>query len=146
MSRIYVASNRENLETVRKFQGQLREHGYTITHDWTDAILAEAEKGRKDTDIGRDELRAYAEADLYQGVLEADYLWLLAPAAGGTGCWIELGAALVSLSLAKARMFNMKEVIVSGSHHRTIFTALDGVRCVDTHEDALKYLIELAAT
>jgi hypothetical protein len=141
---IYVAACREDVQLVREFQAKLREHGYTITHDWTDAVLAEAAKNRSDTDIPRAELREYAESDLYSGVLDADCFWLLAPAKGGTGCWIELGSALVALNLNKVRMFKLREIIVSGAHTRTIFTALDGVRCIDEHADALGYFVELA--
>lgn len=140
---IYIAGCREDIQLVRKFQAELRQHGYTISHDWTEAVLAEAAKNRRDIDIPKTELREYAEADLYTGVFEADYFWLLAPPKGGTGCWIELGAALVALSMAKSRMFTMKEVVVSGAWSRTIFTTMDGVRCFDEHENALGYFVEL---
>lgn len=144
MASIYVAACREDVSLVVEYLSKLRAIGFTITHDWTVEILKEAAEGRKDTDIPRSELREYAEADLYSGVLDADCFWLLAPPKSGTGCWIEFGAALVAQGLNKSRIFQMQEVVVSGAHARTIFTALDGVRCIDTHDDALGYFTELA--
>jgi hypothetical protein len=127
--RIYVAGCREDLVRIRQFNTKLRAAGWTITHDWTEAVLANA--NRPDATIPADEQRSYANDD-WDGVCNADAFWLVAPSTGGTGCWIEFGMAVSSA---------ITTIVVSGAHKRSIFTALDGVDVYDTHEEALVKLL-----
>lgn len=128
--RIYVAGCREDLVLIRQFNVKLRAARYIITHDWTELVLANAD--RPDATIPKTEQAGYAQGD-WDGVTSADVFWLVAPATGGTGCWIEFGMAVSVRTVT---------VIVSGAHKRSIFTALGGVEVFDTHEEALLQLLK----
>jgi hypothetical protein len=134
--RIYVASPFPNKAEVQHWQQKLKDAGHTITHDWTTA----EEPARGETAMPLDEQRRHAVADM-RGVLTADYVWVIAPATGGTGVWFEMGMA-VGLQVAFIACPDAPFpplVIVSGVSPRSIFTSL--VHYEETHEEAFGYLL-----
>jgi hypothetical protein len=133
--KVYVATAFVEKLTAKYWMNRLREIGVTITHDWTTA----EQPARGELELPIDEQRQHARADV-QGVIDADVVWVLAPAQGGTGCWFEMG---VAHGLARYRGMMRPDnrvsptgvgpVIVSGPR-RTIFTSL--FMHFDTHKDA----------
>lgn len=125
--KIYVASSYVNYPEVKRWQHRLKLQGHTISHDWTPSETPEV-SAPSETTLPMAEQRRFALEDL-AGVDAADIVWVLAPAQGGCGCWVELGYALA----------RGKFVIVSGSARRSIFETLANVY-VESHEMAAKVI------
>lgn len=123
--KVYVATAFTQVELARTWMDALRQHGITISHDWS-----EFEKENKQGELNQplEDQYKFSRNDL-QGVADADIVWLLSPAAGGTGCWVEYGYALAL----------GKPVIVSGSR-RSIFVTQSTAFHVE-HLDALKEIL-----
>lgn len=85
--KVYVATKFEDKRFASFWMGLLRAAGIEITHDWS---AAEQDSDAQATDEERTE---HAMLD-FQGVLDADLVWILAPKASGSGCWTEMGIAL----------------------------------------------------
>jgi nucleoside 2-deoxyribosyltransferase len=77
--KVYVASKWENKPRVKEIMTILREHGHTITYDWTECEVSNVEQAILD-------LRGVADADILVGVFEKDTAY--------KGSLVELGAAL----------------------------------------------------
>jgi hypothetical protein len=122
--RIYVAGgSTERLSVVRPWMDMLRNVGWTITHDWT-------ESEGYDRQFTHEEQQHNAKLDL-DGVLAADWVWLLVPATKSEGLSVELGAALA----------RGKPTVASGAHvGRSIFHTL--VPCFLRHAEAYSHLLE----
>jgi hypothetical protein len=128
--KVYVAGSSGERTLVSSFMRRLEAAGHTITKDWTEAVEAKALAGRVDSDLSDEERAMHAQADL-DGIDAADVVWLLAPASGSTGAWVELGYAFGLLTCT----------VVSGAHRRTIFGALAN-QCFDDHESAFRWILE----
>lgn len=85
----YLASAISDVERARRLIGELDQHGWTCTFDWTqyeiDPVVGSKLTMDERTDIAQQEIN---------GVVEADVMVLLLP--GGRGAHVELGAALAS--------------------------------------------------
>jgi Nucleoside 2-deoxyribosyltransferase len=132
---VYVAGAWIEQETrARPWIAKLRAAGIHITHDWT---VAEARPGvTSDAELTPEERRAFAKAD-FDGVRNADVVWLLAPnEKGACGAWVELGIALGS---------GIGIIYVSGlKAKRSIFTELAMLAC-STDEEAFQHITQLIA-
>jgi nucleoside 2-deoxyribosyltransferase len=126
--RIYVAGASAEAEGNRAAIQKCRAMGYDCTHDWTRSVFKHRALGQSDAMLSQAERHGYAAGDL-AGVRQADIFWLRVPKNGSTGAWIELGYAL---GLGK-------EILVSGDHLRSIFSALATVTR-PTHDEALEWL------
>lgn len=127
MRSVYVAGASAEVDRIAGYMRELRLAGLQITHDWTIAVDEQRRRGSTDRNLSAP-ARALAGAWDLEGVTRADVLWLVVPEVPSSGCWVELGAALVS-----GRM-----VIVSGDHQRTIFSELAQLR-FDVHDEALRW-------
>lgn len=127
--RVYVAGgSSERLTIVRPMLDRLRAAGVTITHDWTTCPGFDRESTRL-------EQCRWATED-FEGVYNADLLWLICPAEKSEGAHAELGYAIARRT----------PVIVSGpatAHHR-IFPLLAGM-IFPSHADALAVVIREAS-
>lgn len=121
--KIYVAGSSKEASEITSYMAALRTAGLTVTYDWTVPVLAAT---KPDAEMSADEALHHARLDM-RGVMQCDALWLLVPATGSTGAWVELGTALG----AAKRPF----VIVSGDYKRCIFTSLADER-YPTHGEA----------
>lgn len=121
--RIYVAGSSAQLERARAAMDALKERGYLVAHDWVTEVEKVGSANPPDAPMAKQ--AAWAREDL-QGVLFADYLWLLMPAEEGWGAAVELGYALA----------NSVPVIISGLHNRSIFSSLAAER-FDRDDQAL---------
>lgn len=134
-TKIYVAGPRDQAKQVAAYMDGLRRAGYLVTHDWTAGVLS---PGVPDAERTPSIQNAIAQEDM-AGIRDAAVVWLLAPSAGGTGCWVELGYALGISSPAAGGWH--RTVVVSGAADRTIFCAAPGVHKVfATHEGAYQWL------
>jgi hypothetical protein len=116
--KVYVAGASREPERVRRWMDMLRGAGHEITHDWLAAMEAAP---APDHLMSTTALLPYALAD-QAAVLEADVVWVLAPEAPSTGCWVELGMALQA----------GRRVVVSGpGARRCIFSAMARVMATD---------------
>lgn len=95
MTSAYVAGRFGDWREIRRVQAVLREHGYSITYDWT--VHAEAGESERDGSMTVEAMRAAARTDL-DAARDADLLVLVCvdDMADALGCYIELGAALLS--------------------------------------------------
>jgi nucleoside 2-deoxyribosyltransferase len=118
--RIYIACPYRFKAMAEFYAARVEEMGHAITHKWWNV---EAPPNPQDL-----MMRVWAAADL-EGVLWADYLWVLAQD-HGVGTWVEMGYAL-ALS---------KPVIVTGPF-RTIFSKLAAEW--PAHEDGLRFFERL---
>lgn len=129
MRRIYLTGASSEAGACAVAMQRLRDAGHVVTFDWTLSVLANQAAGRTDVDLPDHDRRRFAREDL-EGILDADTVWLRAPASGTSrGCWVELGAALVSQAV----------LIVSGDDRASIFTSLANMTFA-THDDALRRL------
>lgn len=126
--RIYIATAFPNKAEAQYWMNCCAEMKIGITLDWTRGPTAPV--GRSETTLPLEEQRHIARTDLLEGVAKANLVWVLSVPSGGTGCWVELGAALASLI----------PVVVSGPK-RTIFASLG--EQFDTHEEAFRYILSL---
>lgn len=92
--RIYVAGSSRELERVRAAQRMAERLGCVITHDWTRDVEVNREAGIADADLPKQERMRHAWIDM-MAIDSADIVWVLAPETQSTGCWVELGVALV---------------------------------------------------
>lgn len=128
--KVYVAGSSKELDRVADAMAALRESGVEVTHDWVEVIKARGSAnplGASAADCAQ-----WAWEDLL-GVRAADVVWLMVPAQGGLGCYVEYGYAL-ALNIP---------VVISGEYGRTIFTALTD-ECHEYDSDALEALLEMS--
>ena len=126
--RIYVAGNSsEREDRAKPMIEALRNAGCVISYDWTIAVDQFGANAVSET-----QARLSASRDL-AGVRGADVVLALAPAEGGTGLWIECGAALA---------LGIPLVFACPLPNRTIFSRLALARFETDHE-ALSYLLEM---
>jgi len=118
---IYVAASSKQMDRAREAMAKLRAAGHTIAHDWVAEVEAVGSANPPDATL---EERWDWAIDDFAGIDRADVLWLLVPAEGGAGAWVELGYALAK----------RKPVICSGCHERSIFTAM--AVCYDRDDQA----------
>jgi len=90
--RIYVAASSREVNRVRAAYAAVAASGWTLTHDWLTPLLANLDRGVRDTDLSRDDMVRYACADL-DAIARADVLWVLAPRELTKGAWFETGYA-----------------------------------------------------
>lgn len=89
---IYVAGAVAEVQRAAGVIAQLRELGFTITHDWTAQVLAAPDRHERDMETTERQLIALQSM---RGAREAGLLILLIPAEGrGRGAWVEFGYAL----------------------------------------------------
>lgn len=137
---IYLAASRHDIALAKELMRRLREAGHTITHDWIADIESSPRPKDVTTSLSDHELPdAYlvqcAKSD-FMGVVRADLFWLLAPAEGGSGCWIELGMRIMAKQPPT-------QTIISGAHTRSIFinwTRAEGAKTFDQHEEAFSWV------
>ena len=127
--KVYLAGGSSEALMVRGWVDRCRDVGIEVTHDWTSEVLANQAKGRSDATLTTEERVKHSLADL-AAVCAADWVWLLVPAVGSAGCWVELGKAL-----------GRTPVIASGPWGRSILTSL----CVMRFDDHASAFAELAA-
>ncbi len=107
--KIYVAARFGKKEEVRKLYRLLEEYGHVITLDWT------LHKPVKPYEKNQETTRQYAIEDI-EGVKSCDVFILLSDA-GGTGMYVELGAAVI-LNV----MFGKPKIYIVGDHlSRSLF-------------------------
>jgi hypothetical protein len=132
--RVYIATAFPRaVDLAIPYAGRLEVAGLTISHKWWSAETTKALEAagsiaagpRNETLLPLEQQRKYALDDL-RGVETADLVWVMAPEAGGTGCWWEAGFAS---ALGKA-------TVISGPP-RTIFASLPHVRRFESHDSAL---------
>lgn len=96
--KVYVASNRENIDNVRRLQSVVRDAGHEVIFDWTGSegkVLTHQESWY-DTANSREKGKEISEKEI-NACIEADLIIVICPEAGkGLGCWIELGAGLAA--------------------------------------------------
>lgn len=126
--KIYVAGASSEAEGNRAAIQKCRAMGFDCTHDWTKSVFKHRALGQSDASLSMAEQHGYASGDL-AGVKACDVFWLRVPKNGSTGAWIEFGYAIGQ----------GKEILVSGDHARSIFTALAHVTR-ETHDEALAWL------
>ncbi len=120
--RVYVAGSSREIVRVRRVHTWLREHGHTVTHDWTREVEAAIASGVSEEAMGDIDALTHVWRDL-DAVRAADVLWLLSPQEPTRGAWVELGFA-TGIG---------KPIVVTGPGCRqSIFTRLG----VIYHEDA----------
>jgi hypothetical protein len=135
--KIYLASNRENIERVKHYAVRLEALGHEITYKWWKDI---EENGADDAKVSRETLIRCARADR-NGVMACDLFWLLAPEDGGTGCWVELGMAM-----RQKYAYAVPTIVVSSAQERTLFFVLEEVDdCFELHESAFTFITTHAA-
>jgi hypothetical protein len=138
MTAVYLATAFIEKDTLAKpWMARLRAAGHTITEDWT----AGPEVPRGELALPVERQKEIAGADL-DGVWRAEIIWLLAPAMGGVGCWVELGWALGFNDSAEENGRSEKRIVVSGPA-RSIFTSL--CERYETHEEAFAAICKGAA-
>jgi hypothetical protein len=90
---VYVAGASSERDTRAKpVIAALRDAGFYIYHDWTEAVDMHGANNERGTQT--DEALAACAFDDMWGVRAADIFVLLAPSAPSTGAWAELGLAL----------------------------------------------------
>ena len=128
---VYVAGASAEAVNVTTWISRFTNAGIEITHDWTADVFAHALTPQDD--LADETRRLYAQQDL-EAVVRASIFWLIVPEKPSIGCYVELGAALVTL----------KPIIyVSGAHRRTIFTSL-ATECFDHHAEVFVKIVALA--
>lgn len=128
--RVYVAGASAEVMLVRGYMARLRAAGITITHDWTDDVVA---LGADASVLTREQRLSIAARDL-AAIDAADVFWLLAPTlpTRSTGCWVELGFAL--------RAARRPRVLVSGEGASVcVFSAL--AERFDSHENGFRRVL-----
>lgn len=140
MKRIYVAGASSEIGLVIEVMRSLREGGFEITYDWTDAV---AKFGSAGAELSEEDRRAQANKAI-NGVLNADILWLLVPDRAVTfGAWIEYGAALAQRGQpTPSRSFYEGDspFVIISCGAGCIFALLADKR-FETHEAALAWLL-----
>ena len=131
LMKIYVAGASKEIDMVERYIRILRDTGHVITVDWCAEIRKVGDANPRD--LPREENAKFAEDDL-SGVRQADLFWLLIPQSNSAGCWIEFGYACAM----RRRPISSPEIFVSGDYGRSIFCALKGVHCYDSHDEALR--------
>lgn len=127
MKTIYVAGASCDFEQVSEAIKALREGGWTITFDWTEAVRAAFAAGTPDSTLTDVQACRLAEADA-AGVAEAAWFWFRTPSRGKSeGAHFELGLAH---GLGK-------RILISGER-TCIFQALYPRH---THDQALRHLL-----
>jgi hypothetical protein len=123
---LYVAGASAEIDAIEKWIRALEQAGFQITFDWTKQVRH----------LGEANPREASWEDRYQwmtpnrdGVLRAQFFWLLIPSGGlSVGCWVEYGMAVKST-------FNRPVVFISGDVESTIFSAAADHR-FSTHDEA----------
>jgi hypothetical protein len=167
--KIYVAGSSSEKALIIPLMQNLRDHGLTISHDWT---VSEPGFGGHDAELTKEKRLQYAKNDLQKGVAEADLFWLVCPddvkapvmvSAGSVsvesylpryftpsrGCWTELGYALCLRDIntppdPDARFEDPFPIIISGaSAQRSIFTELAS-ESFESHGDAFRWIVDYA--
>lgn len=123
---VYLAGASVDVERVKAMAARLQETGLVrITFAWFDQVAEQREAGLHDRDLGTEEQRARARADL-AGVNDAAVFWALWPAQPSNGCAFEFGHVC-----GKEDVYT----IVSGpTVGDCIFTSL--ANCRTEHDDA----------
>lgn len=135
--KIYVAGSSKEIPRVQKWIAAVRAAGYVVTCDWTVPMLEFQAMGREPT---AQEATFYANQDA-DGVIGADYVWVLRPTTASTGLHTELGItigwnrALERCSVTEERL----RVIASGGDERNIFAYLAD-KIFATDEEAFEHL------
>jgi hypothetical protein len=128
--KVYIATSFVQKELAQKWRDALIAKGIKISHDWT--VVENPFSDRGELGVPEEMQREWASDD-WNGVINADVVWVLAPHTGGCDCWIEMGAAMMANRL----------VIVS-EFRRTIFTSMVSlVNYYDTHEAAFDHIVSL---
>ena len=136
---IYLAGASKELAFCESLRDRLTTAGNTITFDWMATVRANLH--RPDREIGREERRNYALADL-RGVADAGIFWLVTPEKPSIGCWVELGAALMaSRSIQGPQHSPGRPLVVVSGKWATLFQDTAD-RCFPTHEEALAMLLQ----
>lgn len=133
---IYVAGGSDERGACHADIERLTAGGWIVTHDWTTGPEWPENGGHSDP------LRS-ATLD-YNAVMSAEYFWLRMPEQKSEGASFELGVAVCMRGMLSTRPGPLPgAVIVSGPWARSIFARLAGL-AFDTHEQALKWLLEIA--
>lgn len=129
--KIYVAAGRSLIDDAERLIDKLTRGGHAITYDWTKAVRSNPPDDQCTYTVLIDE----CSRDI-DGVIECDQFVLLAPKEGGTGCWVELGMAL----LAPRAPF----IVIIGAFDRTIFrfawdqSRRSSIKCFRTIDEYLQ--------
>lgn len=131
--RVYVAGGSSEAELVARYVAALRAAGVEVTHDWTADVLAWRAAGCPP--LTAEQRAAHARADLW-GIMRADVVWWILPAALSEGSAFEAGYALG----------RAKRSVVSGAwaEHGRVFPSLLS-EIWPTHEAALAAIVSLSA-
>lgn len=134
---IYVAGGSDERAACHVDIERLTEAGWIVTHDWT------LDSGYPENGGHSDPLRS-ATLD-YNAVMSADYFWLRMPEHKSEGASFELGVAVCMRNMRSVQRNGPPPgaIIASGPWARSIFARLAGLT-FDTHEQALKWLLEIA--
>jgi hypothetical protein len=127
MRKFYIASSRNNIESVRVVSGRLIDEGFIHTYDWTLNENVTSIDHLKD--IGKKELDA---------VLWSDFIVVLFPA--GKGSHVELGIALGKG--IKAYLYSENDAI-NDPEKTSTFYHLEGVcKCKGTIDELIRTIIK----
>lgn len=146
MPTIYIAGSSRDLPRAKAAMHAAVGAGYRVLLDWTAAIEVEMAKGRRDRDLSIEEQSRYAEDDL-RAAVRADVFWLLVPRedAPSVGCWVELGAALMTRRIHRG-LYGEQLVVASDPAGEpakfSIFTSLSDRRFT-SDADAVQFLAAL---
>ena len=121
--RIYVAAKWEEKDQARRLMTLLEQHGHTITYDWTQCSVCDAEQAQKDR-------QGVMSADAFVGLFERDLAYCGAIAEFGMACAREIPCYLIGHAIDVER-------------GKCIFTKLPNVHQGETFEDAITYLSTL---
>jgi nucleoside 2-deoxyribosyltransferase len=123
--KIYLAARFDRKDEVRELYNQLIEQGHEITYDWT------THKMIKPYHENQEIAHEYSSNDM-EGVKNCD-IFILITADGGTGTFIELGAAILSNI-----KHNKPEIFVIGEHNtKSIFYFHPSVKRKNTVQEVL---------
>ena len=132
--KVYVSARaKTRLKEVREIQNHLRETGYDVTSDWTDASIARPYRDTKNRlrNLTAQErmLRSAADVDIF----------ILIDDEGLRGAYVELGAFLYDcLGSSRGRQ---AYIVGKDSHKREhIFESPDYVKYCDTIDDVYQDL------
>jgi hypothetical protein len=130
--RIYVAGASADIDILEAWIRRLVEVGFDITFDWTKQVRQVGAANPRDASW--EDRLTWANQDR-EGVLKAQYFWLLIPSAKPSiGCWIEYGMATNST-------FHRPVGFISGDIESTIFSAWADHR-FKLHEAAFQALCQ----
>lgn len=130
--RIYIAGSSKETEACAKMMRAVEAQGHMITHDWTEAVMANGGEGNP-VGLSNEAAAEYATLDL-QAVAQAGVIWLMCPDKPTCGAWVQLGYAL-----AIKEHYPRLRILISGNMAQCIFTRL-GTHFFKTHEEALEWL------